>query len=225
MRTLFFSVLFGVAIPSEGQGSNWPPGDWRDSIATHASGHNPPYQSFRSYVLFRNGDTAEGMVRIRYDNFWGAFLRKGEFRDQTFLVKNVRYIKAHVPSMGSDYAELFTFDIKHMRRRFWRLIKKRHSISIFDRSTGIFTDGRIHQNNTWASLFNEHMVMMVGVKPIEIYGRFKSHNIVGIIKKDQSESLILKFINNRYQQNFTIQDFKSAMDMIDYILDHEHESN
>jgi hypothetical protein len=72
-----------------------------------------------------------------------------------------------------------------------------------------------------ASQFNEHMVMMVGAIPLTIYGRFKSRSIVGIIKKNQSQSLIIKFINNRYQQNFTIKDFKSGMDMIDYILDHE----
>jgi hypothetical protein len=223
MRIFFFFVLFGSAIRSEGQGGNWPPGDWRDTVMMPRSGPIVAHQSLRSQILFKNGDSAEGMVRIRYDGSWGYLLRNGEFQGKRFLVKNVRYIHAYVPSLGREYVDLLTFDIKHMRKRCWRLIKKRDSISIFDRSTGIFTDGPRHENNTWASQFNEHMVMMVGAIPVTIYGRFKSRSIVGIIKKNQSESLIINFINNRYQQNFTIQDFKSSMDMIDYILDHEHQ--
>jgi hypothetical protein len=34
--------------------------------------------------------------------------------------------------------------------------------------------------------------------------------------------LLLKFINSHYHQSFKITDFKTGMDMIDYILDEEN---
>jgi hypothetical protein len=224
MRIFLFLVLFGAAIRSEGQGVNWPPMEWRDTIAVPPYYHRPPYQSLRGYILFMNGDSATGMIRIPYNSSNFFLLTTNEFQAKRFRIKSARYMHVYVPSLGRDYAELFTFDIKHMRDRFWRLVKKKDSISIYDKSTGIFTDRRMSENNISASLFNEQMVMMVGSKPIKIYGKFRTGAIFGLNKRNKSENLIIKFINNRYQTHFTIQDFKSGIDMIDYILDHEPQS-
>jgi len=221
IRTIILFVLFDSSFQSKCQGVNWPPVEWRDTIAVPPYYHRPPHQTLRGYILFMNGDSATGMIRIPYNSSNFILLTTNEFQAKRFRVKSARYIHEYVPSLGRDYADLFTFDINHMRNRFWRLIKKKDSISIYDKSTGIFTDRRMSENNISASLFNEQMVMMVGSNPIKIYGKFRTGAIFGLNKKNKSESLIVKFINSRYQQNFTIQDFKSGMGMIDYILDHE----
>jgi hypothetical protein len=67
--------------------------------------------------------------------------------------------------------------------------------------------------------FNDNMFLVDGEHWINIY-----HGATGFWeRKNISNKLILEFINKRYKLNLHQSDFKSGMDMIDFILDKENQ--
>lgn len=160
LRILVLSIVFAWDMHAAGQVANWPPESWRDTVAQAPGRLIPVHQALRGYVLFKNGDSVSGMIKIRYNTSDCFVLKEHEFQRKRFRVKQGKYIRAFVSSLGSAYAELFTFDRKHMRNWFWRLVKKKDSIAIFDRSTGIFTDKPMRAINISASQFNDHMYVI-----------------------------------------------------------------
>ena len=70
--------------------------------------------------------------------------------------------------------------------------------------------------NIAADEFNEDLFMISNTDPVKIYGSYGLYKV-----RDRPAELILKFINDRYHKSFKLADFKTRMDMINYILDKE----
>jgi hypothetical protein len=179
-----------------------------------------PYQFLNGYIVLVKGDTVRGYFSIRsqysyttfnYCLFWGS----QNPVPIKIATKDIKYIRADIESLGRHYAEI----IVH-KKGYWRVIKEKGGIIIYDGSAGIFSDKPLyHIVNCSKYEFNDNMFLVDGEHWINIY-----HNAGGFWEgRNISNKLILEFINKRYKLNLNQSDFKSGMEMVDFILDRENQ--
>lgn len=137
---------------------------------------------------------------------------------------SIRSIRVAAASFGSAFTDIFTLPVDHPKNAFWRLIAKKEKVAIYDRSMGIFShesrqaiSKKSRGYNMSADEFNENMYMISNGEVIKIYGTFAFHR-----HRDPPEELILKFIKERFRQSFEPTDFKTRMEMIDFVLQAEN---
>jgi hypothetical protein len=210
IRNKLFLLFISVFFCSVGWSQNikWPPPEWRDSV--HCEQYRRGYicvPSCNGNVILNNGDTIKNcFIRI-----WGDacdILANQKLEPKTIYGNNIKSIYAYVPLFGNDCTEIrhlpFTFDVDS----FWRIVRKKDSIMICD----------LVGESTFTSFFGVKMVLIEGMgKPIKIYGVY----FFSKPTPDSYNKKILKLINKRYSQSFTIEKFKDPIDMLDYILDQE----
>ncbi|HEY1871340.1 MAG TPA: hypothetical protein VGG71_09790 [Chitinophagaceae bacterium] len=218
-------LLIGISILSlthllvGAQNNVWPPKVWSDTAA--AVGTNPHFaahQSLKASVLLKNGDSLSGYISL--DPTSCLLLQTGKFDAKWISSKEIKYIIADVSSFGNAPTELYTLNISNPKNAFWRLIKKQGSVEIYDQSIGIFSNDpeKLRVVNGWANNFNEYMYLLIDGNPTRIYSKFSWSSGTFYRVKNKSSELLLKFINKRYHQDFKEGDFKTGLDMVDFIL-------
>ena len=90
-------------------------------------------------------------------------------------------------------------------------------MGIFSHESRWATWNKYRDINIAADEFNEDMFMISNGEPIKIYGTFGFYR-----HRDRASELILKFIKDRYQQSPKLTDFRTKMDIIDYVLQAEN---
>jgi hypothetical protein len=149
----------------------------------------------------KDGDTLQGIIRTT--GFGCMFLENGKFKAVFVPVENINYVFGDdVVSLGRNFYVLKKFD---NHRDLYRLVEQKGNIAIYD----------LPPNDFKLYTFGAPMFFVIeGKLRVEIYG--------GLCLANKDE-LILKFINKHYHQSFKESDFKTGMDMIEYILDKENE--
>ena len=200
---LFCMTLIGFK--SSSQNTGWPPKEWKDTISIiHAGrGWRAKIRTFYGSIVLKNGDTLRGYIRPW--TFDCNFLEQGKF-DSVFIMNYaMSSIRGDVASLGQNFIVLK--NIEH-NGRLWRLVKQENKVIVYD-----FPD---YLN---LSSFGIVMLLVSNDKLIKIFGS----RILWTNKKDKNK-LILEFINKRYNTTFSQTDFKTGMEMIDYILQKENEN-
>jgi hypothetical protein len=205
------------------QDKRWPPANWSDTTVHDPGMHKVYTQSLKGFAVLNNGGKITGYMSLSPSS--SLMLISGKYEATVVPSKNIKYIKADISTLGRNFTELYTLNIKQPSNSFWRLIERKGNVSIYDWSRGIFTDDQDkirRESNISANEFNENMVLIKAPngEPIRIYGKFSWISPM-LQNKNPSKELILKFINSRYHQTFKGNDFKADMDLIDYILDKE----
>jgi len=229
MRTYYFILFCLVGFHVSAQERPWPPKGWADSSIFYGGKNLPPGQNLKGVLTLKNGDSLVGYIRLdiphypfRHNGCW--LLPKDTYTPIWINVQKIRNLRLQAASLGRSITEIYTLPIDHPKHAFWRLIAKKGTVAIYDRSEGIFS----HESSwaTWknhriwdvaADEFNDDMLLMSKGDPIKIYGNYRIYQF-----RDRPAELILKFINDRYHKSFKLADFKTRMDMINYVLDAEN---
>ena len=220
-------VLFRQTLPA--QGKSWPPTYWADTSVFYGGKNLSPAQNLKGDMVLKNGDSLNGYLCINHRAlFWrsnGCWLLQ-ENENTPILIKpqKIRNIRVEAASFGSGFTDIFILPINNPKNAFWRLIAKKGAVAIYDKSMGIFshesrwaTWNKYRGLNIAADEFNDDMFMISNGVPIKIYGAFGFHR-----HRDRAAELILKFVKDRYHQSIKLTDFKTKMDMIDYVLREEN---
>ena len=193
---LILNTSNGVA-----QDINWPPKEWKDSVyVRYFKGSKFIDRNFYGKIVLTNGDTLRGIIRVT--GLGCMFLESGKFESMLITVNDINYILGYnVVSLGQNFYMLKKLP---KRRDLYRLVAQKGNVAIYDLQPDDFK-----LNNLGAP-----MLLVTPKRSIrKIYGGFWFAN---------KHKLILKFINKRFHQSFKESDFKTEMDMIDYILDEEN---
>jgi hypothetical protein len=140
--------------------------------------------------------------------------------------RDIAKVEVQIYSLGREPVELFTMNYRHMRGVFWRLIESKGKFTVFDRSEGLFSEPSsiVEVNNSSKNGFNEFMYIVSTDNHVEkIYGRFSIFSGLFLVENKAREKL-LKYINRKYKKQFKETDFKTEMEMVDYILTQENSS-
>lgn len=229
MRTYYFILFYLVGFHVSAQEKPWPPRGWADTSVFYGRKNLPPGQNLKGVVTLKNRDSLIGYIRLYIPHYpWGRngcwLLPKNTYIPIWINVQKIKKISVETASLGRSVTEIYTLPIEHPKNAFWRLIAKKGAVSIYDRSEGIFSHesrwiiwNEYRDINIAADEFNEDMFIISNTDLIKIYGSY------GLYKfRDRPAELILKFINDRYHKSFKLADFKTRMDMINYVLDAEN---
>jgi len=231
-RADFCILLLLSGINAAAQNKPWPPPGWADTSINYGGRYVPPRQIVKGYMVLNSGDSLTGYMNLNSWTWFGSkgcdILEPGKFSTRFISARKIKYIRADIASLGRKETELATLNIRHPHHAFWRLIGQRGEISIYDRSTGIFSHlpGNevtiLRLGDTSADAFNEYMYMVTKAGLVKIYGQFRWRYNSSLVR-NHSLKLLIKFINRRYHQALKVTDFASGMAMINYILDKENE--
>jgi len=221
-------VVVWVSTNVSAQKRPWPPAWWADTTVFYGGKNLSPAQNLKGYIVFKNGDSLDGYVRFKrkpvvWKTTGGWFLSRNKDTPSRFRFSEIKNIRVEAGCFGRRFTDLFTLPINHPKNAFWRLIAKKGTAAIYDRSMGIFS----HESSwrVWdkylavdlaADEFNEYMYLVNNGEVIKIYGTFKIRE-----HRDMPAELILQFINKRYRTNFSAGHFQDAWAMIGFILDRE----
>lgn len=186
--------------------------------SVHRGRHGQPStQTLKGYIVLLNSDTLRGYFSIRYypGHAHCLFWNNGNSKPYYITQKKIKLIRADVESPGRNFTEIVVLKSKKRSRKFWRIIAEKGGIIICDQSFGVFTNESIQ--GTSKNEFNNNMFLVKGENWINIY-----HGVSGFWEQENiSKQFILEFINKRYHLTLNQSDFKSGMEMIDFILNEE----
>ncbi len=182
------------------------------------------YQLLKGQIILQNGDTLKGYLSINHKNIstnnaaW--YFMKTANQDSTRVpFKNIKYISADIESLGNNPTIIIAMKLQWPARRYFRVIKEKGDIMICDESFGVFSDEPwiYYRSNVSRNEFNSRMFLFKKTKKILIYENLNYF----FPNTNRSNEFILKFINKRYHLSLQQSDFKSGMDMLDFILNEE----
>ena len=127
-------------------------------------------------------------------------------------------IKAVLVYNNFAYPETTAFEsLNHNGKMWlWRLLCKRDSTAIYDDVVQTSSDsvkGFKYQDPSKKGYYSMRMILISGNQRIKI---FKWPRL------EKASHLILNFINKRYGTNYSVDHFKTAQAMFEYILDMEN---
>jgi hypothetical protein len=206
--TCIFLVFIADAQPS--LQSNWP---LRSAAYERGSTSYNNAPVLKGFILMKNGDTLKGKIKLIISTgkppsrYAFPFLQDGKngADDIQYIgVNSVNYFRVFNDSVNNTFTDIVNVD-----NRFWRLLGKKNRVAVYEEtiSTSMF-------------LFNrDGRVMFVSEnKPVIITSSFST-----MLHGWHIYPAIINFINKRYHKSFKENDFKTGMDMIDYILNNENE--
>jgi len=180
----------------------WPPKEWTDSVyykRTRAGWIST--RNFYGNILLKNGDSLSSCY-IRPWFYDCDVLADNKFQSIKILDTEIKYMRVPAPLFDKGYMEMSSV----YGSTLLRLIRQKGEARIYD-----------YSYDTNPSVFGSPMLLVVDKnKPLKIYGN-------SLWPRKNTKNLILKFVNTRYHQSFKQNDFKTEMDMLDYILDRENE--
>jgi hypothetical protein len=170
-------------------------------------------------IVFDSNDTISGVIKFisKYNRFFKAiailpFSAKWTKKSLIgILRKNIKYIRVY----PDDLKDKSVFaDYYYIKDKDWfaRLLKERENI-------GIWVEDYDFSENT------EHFVffdLLLTNKKNNTLRHIGSSNFI-FSNKNKLSKVLLRSINKRYKQHFSMKDFKDEQAMIDYILDKENE--
>ena len=202
MKIVFLILTIFVSLHIFGQEKEWPPREWKDSFYTVHAKYPITHttRNFYGLIVLKNGDTLKGYIRPWID--YCEFLEYNKFTPITIYNDRINYIQGNLPNITGNF-----IIAKNLNRTkwLWRLLKQENNVLIYDSF-----------DYTHLSSLGIPMFLSVNDSLIRISG------ISSMLYSDKNK-LILNFINKRYNKSFQESDFKTPMEMINYILDKENE--
>jgi hypothetical protein len=167
------------------------------------------------YILMKNNDTLKGYFKMRELNEFNVpskpipFLpfNKTSVSDIINIkIDSINYIRKKL-AKGTDSADYVPFE-----STLWLVLGRKNRISILYQEWNKRADYDVSIYQQWDEIIVTSEKLIV---KIPTYGKkWNPHS---------QNFFILKFINDRYGQNFNSNDFKNQKAMLDYILDKENE--
>lgn len=222
-KMMSLSIFIGLFLTSQGQELPWAT-HCNDTTVYAGGFHSGPGQNLRGTVVLRNGDSLSGCMQLIFNRC--ALEQPGHREYKIIHIRDIRKVQVDIYSLYRKPVELYTINQKHMRGVFWRLIESKGKFTVFDRSEGLFSEPSsiVEVNNSSKNGFNEFMYLVSTDNHIEkIYGRFSIFSGLFLVENKAKQKL-LKYINRKYKKQFKETDFKTEMEMVDYILTQENAS-
>ncbi len=212
--SLLFILIFSSTLNA--QSARWP-----DRFYNKGRGqryNEAPIQN--GYVVLKSGDTLTGEIKIPpFDGPYCSILPRGK----EISIKNIidfypKEIKAILVYNNFAYPETTAFEsLNHNGKMWlWRLLSKRDSTAINDDVVQTSSDsvkGFKYQDPSKKGYYSMRMILISGNQRIKIFQW---------PRLEKASNLILKFINKRYGMNFSVDHFKTAQAMFEYILNMEN---
>ena len=192
LLAILSTCSFGQEVTA--QGRSWPVN----------YGYTPMRRSppIRGYIVLTNGDTLNGYIKVFAFYAFYPILDTGTGKVQDIYFSDIGSMRVYFNSpydySFKGYTDYVNFGDRHF---LWRLDWKKKDVAIYD--------DMLHTGM-------HHLIMVTPKARITLYKGRQWFSMY-----DKIDSLLIRFINERYKTGVSLGTFKSREDIIDYILDKE----